>query len=100
VRLRTRTILRHLLKLAHSTAAEPMPGWRETLRIQRVDLADDLTPTLHRRLCDDLGELYAQARRLAAADLADHAEADAVAALPATCPFSLEQILDEDWLPR
>ncbi len=99
VRSRTRTILRHLLKLAYSTAPEPRPGWRETIRTQRADLADDLTPTLLRRLGDELGELYAQAGRLAAGDLADHAEAGAAEAIPSTCPFTLDQVLDEACLP-
>ena len=86
VRSRTRTILRHLLKLAYSTAPEPRPGWRETVRTQRADLADDLTPTLRRRLGNEFGELYALAGRSAAADLADHAQATAAEAIPSTCP--------------
>jgi Domain of unknown function DUF29 len=98
-RSRTRTILRHLLKLAYSTDPEPRPGWRATVRTQRADLADDLTPTLRCRLGNEFGELYAQAGRLAAADLTDHAEVTAAEASASTCPFTLEQALDEAWLP-
>src|SRR5262245_51690094 len=46
VRSRTRTIIEHLLKLQHSPAVDPKPGWRDTVRAQRDDLLDDLTPTL------------------------------------------------------
>ena len=99
VRSRTRTILRHLLKLAYSTAPGPRFGWRETIRTQRADLADDLTPTLLSRLGREWGELYAQARRMAAADLTDHTEVGAAGIIPSTCPFTLEQALDEAWLP-
>jgi hypothetical protein len=99
VRSRMRTILRHILKLEFSPAAEPRPGWRETVRTQRADLQDDLTPTLRHRLEAELPELHAAARNLAAADLLDHGEPEAAATLPETCPHTLDQILDHDWLP-
>ena len=47
-RSRARTIIEHLLKLQHSPAVGPRPGWRDTIRTQRDDLLDDLTPTLRR----------------------------------------------------
>jgi hypothetical protein len=49
VRSRVRTIIEHLLKLEHSPATEPRAGWRNTVRVQRDDLDDDLTPTLRRK---------------------------------------------------
>ena len=52
-RRRTRTIIEHLLKLQHSPAVGPRAGWRDTIRTQRDDLLDDLTPTLRRELEDD-----------------------------------------------
>jgi hypothetical protein len=42
--------------------------------------------------------LYAQARKRAEGSLRDHGEAGAADALPATCPYSLDQITG-DWLP-
>jgi hypothetical protein len=47
-----------------------------------------------------LPELYGQARRDTAQRLRLRSEAEAAAALPAACPYTLEQILDSDWLPE
>jgi hypothetical protein len=99
VRSRTRTIIEHLLKLEHFPAAEPRHGWRRTLRIQRKELADDLSASLQKQLSDDLDELYADGRENAADDLRAHGEHGAAAALPAICPYTFEQILS-DWLPQ
>ena len=98
VRSRARSIMQHLLKLQHSPAAAPRPGWRQTVRLQRAELADDLTPTLRRRLAEELAEVYGGARKLAAGELGDHGEDAAAQALPAECPYSLDQVTG-DWLP-
>ena len=97
-RSRGRTIIEHLLKLQHSPAVDPRAGWRDTIRTQRDDLLDDLTPTLRRELEQELEELYARARKRTAGSLRDHGEPAAADALPATCPYSLDQITG-DWLP-
>jgi hypothetical protein len=99
VRSRTRTIIEHLLKLQHSPAADPRPGWRRTVRVQRSGLRDDLTPTLRRQLDDDLADLYRDGRENAADDLRSHGEPAAADALPLDCPYGLAQILT-DWLPE
>jgi hypothetical protein len=93
-----RAIIEHLLKLEHSSATEPRAGWRDTVRVQRDDLDDDLTPTLRRELLAELPGLYARARRRAADSLADRGEAGAAASLPVGCPYSLDQVTG-DWLP-
>jgi hypothetical protein len=98
VRSRARTIVEHLLKLQHSPEVDPRPGWRDTIRTQRDDLLDDLTPTLRRELNGELQELYARARQRAEGSLRDHAEHTAADALPENCPYTLEQITG-DWLP-
>ncbi len=98
VRSRVRTIIEHLLKLQHSPAPEPRAGWRATVRAQRADLADDLTPTLRRDLEHELPGLYPFGRRLAEGALRDHGEDAAAEALPEACPYSPEQITG-DWLP-
>ena len=98
VRSRARTIIEHLLKLQHSPAVDPRPGWRDTVRGQRDDLLDDLTPTLRRELAAELEELYARARERAAGSLRDHGEHASADALPETCPYTPEQIIG-DWLP-
>jgi hypothetical protein len=99
VRSRTRTIIEHLLKLEHSPAPEPRYGWRRTVRAARSELRDDLTASLRRELDNDLGALYRDARENAADDLKAYKETAAAQALPAECPYALEQIVG-DWLPK
>ena len=98
VRSRVRTIVEHLLKLEHSPAVDPRAGWRETIRTQRDDLLDDLTPTLSGELEQELAGLYAQARKRADGSLRDQGETAAADALPQICPYTLDQITG-DWLP-
>jgi hypothetical protein len=98
VRSRTRTIMEHLLKLQHSPAEDPRLSWRATVRTQRSELLDDLTPSLQHHLAARLPELYARARYDAEGSLRDHGEQDAANALPTTCPYGLDQITG-DWLP-
>ena len=91
------TILEHLLKLQYSPAARPRRGWRLTVRKSRARLKTRLTATLRTYLLQQLADAYADARDAALIGL----EVDRIAAdqLPAECPYSLEQILDPDWLP-
>jgi hypothetical protein len=94
----TAVILEHLLKLEHSPATEPRNGWRASVREHRRRLRIDLTPRLRQILQDELPGVYGMARDDAAAALRDHGEHEAAAALPETCPYTLEQITG-DWLP-
>ena len=98
VRSRVRAIVEHLLKLEHSPASEPKRAWRETIRTQRADLDEDLTPALRPRIEAGLARSYAKARRDAAAALRDYGEHTAADVLPQTCPYTLDQI-NSDWLP-
>jgi hypothetical protein len=98
VRSRVRTIIQHLLKLQHSPAVDPRAAWRDTVRRERTDLLDDLTPTLRRELGAELDELYARARQHAEGSLRDHGEHAAADALPQSCPYTADQITG-DWLP-
>ena len=94
----TETILEHLLKLAFSPAARPRRGWLVALDKQRTRLARKLTPSLRNHLQVELPALYAGQRRPVARQLArDHVSPNA---LPATCPYTLEQVLDADWYPE
>ena len=98
VRSRIRTIIEHLLKLEHSPAQDPRAGWGDTIDTQRSELLDELTPTLHRHLEQDLAALYAQARKRADRSLRRYGEHVAADDLPTDCPYSFEQITG-DWLP-
>ena len=98
VRSRIRTIIEHLLKLEHSPTREPRGGWYDTVLTQRSDLLDELTASIRREVERTLPDLYERARQNAAASLRKHGEHDPADALPATCPYTLDQITS-DWLP-
>ena len=97
-RLRVMMVVEHLLKLQCWPTSERRLAWREAVRRERTELLNELTPSLRRHLADNLPELYARARHDAAGSLRDHGEQDAADALPATCPYTLDQITG-DWLP-
>lgn len=93
-----RTIVEHLLKLAHSPATLPRADWRVTVKRTRDDVADRLTASLGRGLRDTLDRNYARGRRTAALGL----ERDGLTLtdLPEACPWTFEQLLDEDFWPE
>jgi hypothetical protein len=92
------TVIEHLLKLEHSPAERPRRGWGLAMARHRGRLAKRLTASLRHRLQESLGDVYRDGRRAAAIGL----EVDRVRAeqLPIQCPYTLEQILDPDWLPE
>jgi Domain of unknown function DUF29 len=93
---RSQQILEHLLKLQFSPAAEPRAGCRQTIDDERDELELVIIPSLRRELEQTLSERYARARRRAAKDLAKYGEP---ANLPADCPYTIDEILDPEWLP-
>jgi hypothetical protein len=95
---RARQIIAHFLKLEHSPAAWPRRGWKESIGTQRTDLEEILSPTLRGELQKELAAVYLRARRNAARDLLQDKVVEKT--LPKRCPYTLEQILDPDWLPE
>ncbi len=100
VRSQVRRILEHFLKLAHSPAGDPCYGWRGSIIDARAELDDKLSPTLRHDIVAVLGKLYATARKRVAADLQEHGEQGAAASLPTECPYTVDQILTDDWYPE
>jgi hypothetical protein len=94
-----RIILEHCLKLAHSPATMPQAGWRISIRNARATLDDKLTPSLRRDLARALPSLYDVARANAEDAMREHGEREAVAALPASCPYTLDDLVARDWFP-
>lgn len=92
-----RRILEHLLKLQYSTQHDARPHWRSEIAHFRVELKDRLTRSIENQV--DLARLYGQAARLAATGVADR-EPDFVDRLPEDCPWTLLQILDDDFWPE
>jgi hypothetical protein len=93
-----RVVMEHLLKLQHSPPTDPRNLWRASVREHRRRLQTDLTPRIEQILARELLRFYAMARDDAAAGMRDHGEDAAAAALPADCPYRLDQITG-DWWP-
>jgi hypothetical protein len=89
-------IIEHLLKLEHSPARDPRSGWKRTVRLHRADSRDIYldSPSLRRRA---LADCYRDGCSFAAYGLAD--DGVDTSGLPAAPPYTLDQILDEDWRP-
>ena len=96
IRARSRVLLTHLLKLALQPSGNPVRGWRSTIREQRRALADELadSPSLWVHLVDQLPTVYIAAREDAAEAMAMN-----LTQLPSQCPWTVEQLLDLQWLP-
>jgi hypothetical protein len=99
VRSQIRRIIEHLLKLAYSPAEQPRFDWMETIVDARQTLFDKLTPTLRRDVEGALEKLYADARQRAVLGLRRYGELEAAERLPATCPYSWDEICQQDWYP-
>jgi hypothetical protein len=65
----------------------------------RAILEDKLSATLRRDLEASLPRLYRIARKQAELSLRERREDQAASGLPAECPYTLEQILADDWYP-
>jgi hypothetical protein len=91
-------IIQHLLLLEHSPARDPRRHWAGEIVDFRGDVARRLSEVLERDLRRQLPKLYEDARRELGRKMAIHDEAEAAARLPATCPYTLEQVLG-DWWP-
>jgi hypothetical protein len=90
-------IIEHLLKLQHSPAQEPRNVWRASVREHRRRLRRDLTPRLRQVLDAELSTLYGEIRDDTAALLRDYGEVAAADALPADCPYALDQVIGGWW---
>jgi hypothetical protein len=71
----------------------------ETIVDARQQLFDKLTPTLRREVEGTIEKLYGDARRRATLGLQRYGEAEAAKRLPGTCPYSWDEICQEDWYP-
>jgi hypothetical protein len=99
VRSQLRRILVHFLKLAYSPAHDPRFSWMGSIVDARARLADQLSPSLRRDIDETLASLYFAARKQAALELQDYGEGGAAWSLPTVCPYTVDQILAEDWYP-
>ena len=97
VRSHLRHLIAHLVKLRCSPADDPRRGWKDAVRNARGEIEDRLagSPSLRSHLDELSNEVWPRARRQAAgqADYGEHPN------VPADCPFTLAQVLDEDYWP-
>ena len=99
VRSQVRRIIEHLLKLKYSPAADPRFDWMASVVEARQALADKITATLQRDAEAMLPRLYADGRELAQIGLRKFGENAGADNLPATCPYTFEQIQQRSWYP-
>jgi len=93
-------ILEHLLKLEHSSRADPRGGWIDSVDEHRLRIPQHLrdSPGLKPRLDALFAEAWQDARRAALLSFRRH-EPAAAGAVPERCPYGREQAEDEDWFP-
>jgi hypothetical protein len=99
VRSQIRRVIEHLLKLAYSPAEAPRFDCIASVLDARQTLSDKISPTLRQDAETVMDKLYADARKRADAGLRHRGEPAAAAELARICPFSLDEILLEDWYP-
>jgi uncharacterized protein DUF29 len=99
VRSQVRRILVQFLKLAYSPARDPRFDWMDSIIDARAELDDKLSPSLRPDIEEALARLYAVARKRVALDLSKYGERAAARWLPLECPYTIEQILEDDWYP-
>ena len=92
---RVEIVLLHLLKWRLQPTKRTR-SWQRTLLTQRskIEILLGDSPSLRPRLVDDLSSNYRRAVKRAALETRLR-----TADFPARCPFSPEQVLDEDFLP-
>ncbi len=89
-------LLMHLLKWQYQAVRRSM-GWRNTIAVQRIDIRELLedSPSLRNEISDRIETAYEKAKLAAEVETGIEKQN-----FSAACPFSLEQILDEDFLPN
>jgi len=89
-------MLLHLIKWVYQPERRK-PGWENSIQEHRGRLLDDIaeSPSLRRYPAEVLAKEYGYARRKAAVQMRQ-----SVRTIPQSCPFTIEQILDPNFLPK
>ncbi len=92
---RLTVLLMHLLKWQYQ-AVKRSTSWRNTIAVQRIDIRELLedSPSLETEISGKIAVAYEKAKLAAEVETGIEKQN-----FPAECPFSLEQILDETFLP-
>ncbi len=90
-------LLTHLLKYQARPGSGASRGWKATIKVQRFKLQRLLEqmPSLRNSLPEDIAAVYELAVSKAGAEtkLAE-------SSFPVSCPFTVQQILDEEFFPE
>jgi hypothetical protein len=100
VRSQVRRIIEHFLKLQYSPAQHPRFDWMGSIVDARATLDDKLSATLRADIASELPRLYRVGRKQAAIGVERFRENEAAQGLPNSCPYSLDDILRDDWYPE
>ena len=92
-------ILEHFLKLAWSPSPPPRRGRKRSIVEARSVLEKKLSASIRRDLTQRLPRLYRAARRAAILALEEYDEAEAARLLPEADPWTLQDVLRDDWYP-
>jgi hypothetical protein len=93
-------VMEHLLKLQYATEHEPRGRvWWRAVHGARGALDLFATPSRKPKLAAMLPEMYERARELAKCELHDIGQISLGESIPHACPYTFEQILDEEWWP-
>lgn len=95
-------IVTHLLKIQFAAIRTPVRHWQREIMNFRLQLAEDLTPSLERKLVETLPTRYGLARNRAIDGL-ECDQPDIADILPRDLPYTLDQVLGRGahagWLP-
>ena len=89
-------LLLHLLKWQHQPQRRS-DSWLDSITDARtqIELVIEDSPSIKKYPAEQLEQSYQRARRQAA-----NQTEIAISVFPEECPYSLELVLDEDWLPE
>ena len=101
LRSQIQRIVRHLLKLEHSPAADPRRGWVETVNDARteIELVLEDSPSLKNRIAALIEAELARGARAAIRDLEKNGEVDALTASRIQAARYTEDQVLGDWFP-
>ena len=93
---RLKVLLMHLLKWRYQPEKNIGPSWQNTIDEQRSEISDLLedNPSLGPEVPEQFAKAYPRARR----DAAKETKLP-LSTFPVNCPWTVEQVLDDEWLP-